>query len=770
MKGLIFLKAGSLFFISLCVLSCSYTKHLDEGQALYLGSDVKIEDSITSTKEKKELASELNSLTIPEPNTTFLGLKPKLFFYNLAGDTSKNGWFSRKLRGMGEPPVLMQDVDLEYNEKLLDSRLENIGYFKANVSGDSVIKNKKGKATYTATPGPRYHIAAVQYPQDSSVLTSKIKEIEESSFLKPGDPFDLDIIKAERSRIDAYLKEHGFYYFNEDYLVIKADSTIGNQQVNLYLQVKPETPEIARQVYTMNDIFVYSNYSLATAEEDTNTLHATFYKGYYVVDKENIFKPKLFQQAILFNPGDIYSRTKHNLTLNRLITLDLFKFVKNRYEQVEVNDSIKLDNFYYLTPYPKKSIRAEIGASTKDNNFTGTNVTFGFRNRNTFKGGELLAVNVNLGTEVQVSGNTSGNSYRAGADVSFAVPRFWIPFFNLNTRGGYLPKTTLKLGFEVLNRSKLYTINSFNTTYGYSWKESLIRQHELNPVNITYVQPIKVTDEYKQRALTEPALQYVVDTQFILGSNYKYLWNQLQQGSPFQSGFYFDGLLDLSGNIAGLFNSGNILQGKPSRIAGAIFSQYIKAQVDFRYYLNLTEKSVLANRIVLGFGYPYGNSISLPFIKQFFVGGNNSVRAFRSRSVGPGTYRSPLVGASTFLPDQSGDLKLELNSEYRAQISGFLHGALFIDAGNTWLYRQNPNAIKPGAVFSKDFMKELAVGGGAGLRFDFTVLVLRIDMAIPFRKPWLADGERWVLNDIDFCNKDWRKENIIFNLAIGYPF
>ena len=285
MKGLIFLKAGSLFFISFCVLSCSYTKHLDEGQALYLGSDVKIEDSITSTKEKKELASELNSLTIPEPNTTFLGLKPKLFFYNLAGDTSKNGWFSRKLRGMGEPPVLMQDVDLEYNEKLLDSRLENIGYFKANVSGDSVIKNKKGKATYTATPGPRYHIAAVQYPQDSSVLTTKIKEIEESSFLKPGDPFDLDIIKAERSRIDAYLKEHGFYYFNEDYLVIKADSTIGNQQVNLYLQVKPETPEIARQVYTMNDIFVYSNYSLATAEEDTNALHATFYKGYYVVDK-----------------------------------------------------------------------------------------------------------------------------------------------------------------------------------------------------------------------------------------------------------------------------------------------------------------------------------------------------------------------------------------------------------------------------------------------------------------------------------------------------
>lgn len=759
-----------IVFISVWAISCSYTKHLEEGQALYMGSEVKIIDTINEVNDKKSLASELNGLTVPRPNTTFLGLKPKLFFYNLAGDTSKNGWLSRKLRSFGEPPVLAQEVDLEYNEKLLDSRLENLGYFHASVSGDTTIRKKKARATYTATPGPRYHIASVTYPSDSSVLTRSINEIEASSFLKPGNPFDLDIIKAERSRIDAYLKEHGFYYFNEDYIIIKADSTIGNRQVNLYVQIKPETPDLARQKFTINDIFVYSNYSLATAQEDTNTKNATYYEGYYVVDKEKIFKPKLFEQAILFNPGDVYSRTRHNLTLNRLITLDMFQFVKNRYEPVMVNDSSRLDNFYYLTPYPKKSIRAEIGASTRDNNFTGTNITFGFRNRNTFKGGELLAVNVHLGSEVQVSGNTGGNSYRAGADVSFAVPRFWVPFFNLNTRGGYLPKTNLKLGFEILNRVGLYTVNSFNAGYGYNWKESIIRQHELNPVSITYVHPVKVTDDYKQQIVNEPTLQNIIDTQFILGSNYKYLWNQLQRGSPFQSGFYFDGLVDLSGNIAGLFKSGDILQGKPSRIAGAIFSQYIKTQADFRYYLNLTKSSVLANRIILGFGYPYGNSISLPFIKQFFVGGNNSVRAFRSRSVGPGTYISPIAGTSTFLPDQSGDIKLELNSEYRAKISGFLHGAVFVDAGNVWLYRQNPNAPKPGATFTKDFLKELAVGAGAGLRFDFVVMVLRLDLAFPLRKPWLPEGQRWVTNQIDIGNSEWRKDNLVFNLAIGYPF
>jgi len=768
---------GSFHTIALSFLitfsACSNTKFLTDHQALYIGSKVEVDDSTMRNKAKKELAGTLNDLTRPKPNSNILGLRLKLFAYNIAGNPKKEnslrGWLKYKI---GEPPVLLSDVDLDYNETVLRNFLENTGYFRAASSGDTVVKRKRAKVTYTVKPGPQYIIANVNFQQDStSVLLNKINETAGKTFLKPGDAYNLNLIKGERDRIDAYLKENGFYYFNPEYLLIQVDSTIGNQQVNLYVNVKPSTPQVARKVYTINDIYVYSNYSLSTAVEDTNKNDAVFYKGYYVVDNEKIFKPKLFQQSILFNPGDVYSRKLHNLTINRLINLNLFKFVKNRFEPVENSDSAKLDDFYYLTRYPKKSIRAEAGANTKSNNLTGSQITFGFQNRNTFKGGELLAVNVQGGFETQFSGQFRGyNTYRMGADAALSIPRFLIPFFNFNTRGGFVPNTNIKIGFDILNRIKLYTINSFHLSYGYIWKESIRKQHEFNPVSINYVQPINVTDEYKTRSLQDVTLRNVIDTQFILGSNYSYLFNELIGDDPYKSGIYFNGMLDLSGNIAGLFNKGNTLQGKPSRIAGAIFSQYIKSEVDFRLYVNTGKTSVLANRVILGFGYPYGNSVSLPFIKQFFIGGNNSLRAFRSRSVGPGTYLPPNYGADNFLPDQSGDIKLEMNSELRSRLFSIVNGAVFVDAGNIWLYQDNPFMPKPGGKFSKDFLKELAVGAGVGLRIDITFLVLRLDVAFPLRKPYLPVSDRWVFDKINFGNSDWRKENLIFNLAIGYPF
>jgi outer membrane protein insertion porin family len=176
---------------------------------------------------------------------------------------------------------------------------------------------------------------------------------------------------------------------------------------------------------------------------------------------------------------------------------------------------------------------------------------------------------------------------------------------------------------------------------------------------------------------------------------------------------------------------------------------------------------MLAGRVIAGVGLPYGNSDQLPFIKQFFSGGTNSVRAFRARSIGPGTY-NPDLKPATFLPDQAGDLKLEFNAEYRAKLFSVVHGALFVDAGNIWLLNENNDL--PGANFTRDFHRELAIGMGAGLRFDFSFLVLRTDFAFPVRNPILPQGERWVFNAIDFGSRNWRRDNLIFNLAIGYPF
>jgi outer membrane protein insertion porin family len=218
-------------------------------------------------------------------------------------------------------------------------------------------------------------------------------------------------------------------------------------------------------------------------------------------------------------------------------------------------------------------------------------------------------------------------------------------------------------------------------------------------------------------------------------------------------GIYFNGNVDISGNVAGLLTGANAKAGHPKIILGAQFSQYVKMEAELRYYAKLGTNTILANRIIAGLGVPYGNSTALPFIKQFFVGGNNSIRAFRSRSLGPGTYKDSI--STAFLPDQSGDIKLEMNTELRAKITGIVHGALFVDAGNIWLYNKDP--LKPGGEITKDFLNQLAIGAGVGLRFDISFLVIRLDVAFPLRVPYLPEGNRWVINKINFGDPVWRR-------------
>lgn len=231
--------------------------------------------------------------------------------------------------------------------------------------------------------------------------------------------------------------------------------------------------------------------------------------------------------------------------------------------------------------------------------------------------------------------------------------------------------------------------------------------------------------------------------------------------------FYFNGELDLAGNITGLVTGANVRKNDTIKIFDVPFSQFVKLKGDFRHYLKLGKESELASRIIVGAGLPYGNSGALPTSKQFVVGGTNSIRAFRARSLGPGSYVNTVTDNS-YLPDQSGDLKLEFSTEYRAKLFSIVRGALFVDAGNVWLLNADPN--KPGGEITKDFMKDIAVGAGAGLRFDLSFLVLRTDLAFPLRKPYLPQGERWVIDDINFGSGPWRKDNLILNIAIGYPF
>ncbi|MEJ7766788.1 MAG: hypothetical protein WKF89_03180, partial [Chitinophagaceae bacterium] len=591
------------FAMMLMLGACSNTKYLPSGESLYTGSKVVVNAPKWKKKKIKAIKKELQALTRPKPNSSILGLRIKLYAYNIAGTPKKKNspaaWLKRKF---GEPPVLLSDLNLDKNVQILDNHLENMGYFQVNVYGDTVVKKRKAIALYTIKPNAQYTLNQVIYQQDSTDLSKAITTSTASSLLKPGDPFNLDLIKAEFTRIDGYLKENGFYYFNPDFLITKADSTIGNDKVNLYVNVKPGVPGEGRRIYSIKDVFVFSQYSLNSPGSDTSKANATLFKGYYVIDRRNLYKPRIFEQAMQFSPGDTYSRTDHNLSLNRLINLGLFKFVKNRFEQVS-SDSSQLNTYYYLTPLAKQSLRLELGGSTKSNNLTGSQLSLSWRNRNLFKGGELLTINATGGFEVQVSGAFKGyNTYRAGLEANLTYPRFLVPFFKIDTRGGFVPKTNILLAYDALNKNKLYTLNSFRGSFGYAWKENPRKEHQFNPISINYVQPWKVTQEYIDSISKNFSLQRSIDKQFILGSMYNYNYNELLGIQP-ANGIYFNGNVDLSGNIAGLATGANIKSGGDTvKLFGAAFAQYVKVESDARFYKKLGENTLWASRIIAGVG------------------------------------------------------------------------------------------------------------------------------------------------------------------------
>ncbi|WP_166920058.1 translocation and assembly module lipoprotein TamL [Flavobacterium poyangense] len=752
----------SLFF----VFGCSNTKYLPEGDLLYTGGSVTVKDTILNKKERKALESELEALLRPKPNKQILGLRPKLWFYNMAGEPKKQKGIRYWLRNkVGEAPVLFSKVDLEYNASVLRNFAENRGYFKTRVSSDSTVSDKRVTAEYTVIPKKQYKIKSVTFPEDSSEIAKVMSRTSRRSLLKVGNPYDLDVIKAERERIDARLKEKGYYYFNPDYILAQVDSSKGDHEVKIRLKIKEETPAKATVAYKIDKILVYPNYSLSNDSVVYRAKDRKQYNDFTIIDTADTFKPRVFDRTIYFKKGDLYNRKDHNLTLNRFVNLGTFNFVKNEFKE---SDSIKnaLDSYYYLTLLPKKFIRVEVLGKTNSASYTGTEINANWNNRNFFRGAELFTVSIFGGADFQLSGQNSGkNIYKLGTETSLTWPRFITPF-HIEGNSEFVPRTKATLRYEYQKRTQLYALNSFNTSFGYLWKENIRKEHQLNIVDITYVSPNNVTPEYLEDIKEDQSLGRVIEKQLIFGPTYSYTYTNTMQKRK-KNTFYFNGELDLAGNITGLVTGANIKKNDTIKIFDVPFSQYVKIKTDFRHYLKLGKESELASRIILGAGFAYGNSNTLPTSKQFVVGGTNSIRAFRARSLGPGSYKAE-VTSSAYVPDQSADLKLEFNTEYRAKLFSIVRGAVFVDAGNIWLLHADPN--RPNAEITKDFMKQIAVGAGAGLRFDLSFLVLRMDLAFPLRIPYLPEGQRWVIDDINFGSGSWRKDNLIFNIAIGYPF
>lgn len=761
---------------SLALYACSTTKHIPEGERLYVEGDVQLQMDSNVNAERKALFEEhLEELLMPKPNKKLFGVRWKLMFWNAAGgyDTTNSNFFKRFLRKKGEEPVLLSDVNREYNENLLRNRMENLGFFNAEVNSDTTYNGKFGKIIYTGIPGKIYRIDTVIYEIDpNSNLGRDILKDKDKSLLKKGSNYNLDVILNERDRIDNELKNKGYYFFNPDNILVEVDSTIGNHKVNMYITIKPETTPEAKEPQKIGNIYIYPNYTLTSQgynrRPNTDMLDL-FDDNYYFIDRQNTFRKKVIANHIFFKRGQLYNRGDHNRTINHLVNLNAFKFVKNSFEP-SPDEPNTLDVYYHLTPLPKKSLRLELLAKTASvYNGSEANVTWSLRNA--FRGAETVTLNVFGGYETQTGGNINLNSsyYRYGAELGITWPRLLSPYNWAPTRR-FIPKTYLKFGYEFLNRRSAYVLNSSSLKYGYVWKENDQKQHDLTLAEIIYVQPRNISEAYKAQMDTVPTLKRIVDPQFSFGPNYTFTFTNTMDES-LKHTFYFKGGTNLSGNVLGLLQGANY-DDNQKKLFGTVYSQFVKIEADGRHYMKLGRYSQLASRIMLGMSYSYGNSRSLPYLKQFYSGGPNGLRAFRARAVGPGSALPENLGKDNFFADQTGDYKLELNTEYRARLVdmgfGVLNWAAFIDAGNIWL--QNTEKDKAGGKLSKDFLTELAVGAGAGLRFDLTFLILRTDFAIPLRLPYYPKGERWVIKNIDFGSSSWRRDNLIFNLAIGYPF
>lgn len=757
----------TLIILSLIAFSsCSVKRYLPDGERLYRGATINVNKHPETSTSKRQLKRELRVAATPRPNKFLFGQPWKVWWWYVIGEPRKEKGLKAFLRNrLGEPPVLSSRVNPEAVTENMEALMENLGYFHTTAEGDTVNKNYFTRAIYDVNVQPQYHFSEITWVTDSSAIMQLLEQEQKRGLLKVGDPYRLSNITAERDRLDLFLKTRGYYFFNPDYLMAYADSTVGDRKVKLFLNLKKSRPEEAVHPYSISKITVFPNYTLASDALDTTHRVTEIYDSLHIRDTTKKFRSKLFAHTITYRPGMLYSSRDQNSTLNRFINLGAFKFVKNKFEpEADTVGGRKMEVFYYLTPEKKKSIQAAIDAFSKENNYLGTQVSVNWRNRNAMRGAEQLNIRSYGGIETSFADSLKrNNNFRLGAEATLRIPRYAIPFLNIRENNFYPPNTTILLGYELMRKQLFYSKHLFRAQYEFTWKRNFRNQYTFAPISLSYLNASHVTDTFVKQALVTPSLFLNVYDEAILGTFFSYTYNDTRPN--LRNRWYLNGSVDLSGNIAGLITGAKSFREK--KIFGTPFAQYVKTDLNIHFTRAFKSGWSLANRIQIGVGMPYNNSALLPFAKQYIIGGSSSLRGFTVRSIGPGTYK-PTFEDQRFFQIIGGDYKILGNTELRIPFNKSMSGALFLDAGNIWT--KDTLLFGTQGQFSKDWFKELAVNTGFGLRFDFTVLLLRVDLGIPLRKPYLPENDRWVIDEINFLDREWRRENLVLNIALGYPF
>lgn len=758
-----------LIALILSISACSPSKFLKEGEVMYQGAELEFSNPKVIVK-KKDLETAVKGRIAPKANSKFLGLfYTKQWLYckvspNPNKKKSLKHWMKNKL---GEKPILMTDVDNITMEKVVQKSMQDNGYFNSFVNSEAKLKGKTGKYIYNIeNNGPTY-INKFTKQTFGSELDTLITKFDKKFFVKTNQIYLLENFTKDRTQLAEYIRRFGYYDFDSEDIFYLIDTAKKGDSIDIQLRIQAPKDDSLHRKYFIRNVDIYTVNDLMARNDSIPIKEIIEYKDLTIHQEEEFLHKNVYYRNTLIESKQPFSVQKYNYTANRYVNMNLFKYVNIQYDKV-ASDSLDVD--IYLTPTQHQSFEADIEASTSNRSFLGTSVSVSYINNNLYRRAQKLTIKISAGTELQSNnGKAELNIINTNLEVRQDIPRLIGFKKDRKEKTESAPKTYIKAQLNFQKWLQYYTLYSIQLSYGYDWMKNKRIHHTFEPISINRISILNQTEEFNQLLDKNPLLKKSFENMTIVGGNYTFSINT--QKRPEDKSFIF---FNASGEIAGntlytafkLFNKNGE---QPYKILKSAFSQYAKTEFELRHYWDISRKSRLVTRINSGVGIGYGNSITLPYIKQFFVGGPNTLRAFPFRSVGPGRYTSSVNGGEINPIEQTGDIKLIMNAEYRYTIYKFLRLALFVDAGNVWLLKDDPK--RPDGQFKfNNFYQQLALGTGAGLRLDFDFFVIRADLGIPLYKPYLDEGNRWVNEFPEDNFKDWRKKNFVWNIAIGYPF
>ncbi len=711
----------------------------------------------------------LESFIKQKPNRQILSLfRFHLWVYNL-GTYGKQSKFNNWLKSIGEEPSIVDSDMTERSKQQLQLYLQKNGFFESVVTNSLVAKGKKAKVIYKIKYNQPYTIRTLNYATSDTAIAPLINSCQKKSLLIPGARYDEDALEREREKITAELKDKGYYFFNKNYITFQIDTGFGNHQADIYLYVNRinenvdpsligNNPVLNHKAYKLRNIYIQTDYNPKNpaASYPTDTVYSN---GYYFITAHSFYvRNQVLIRNLFIHSGDIYFQRDLDYTYRRLQDLNIFKFINLYFKEVPY-DSVQKENLLdlniQLTPSDKQDITFELQTTNTGGNL-GAAISSSYRNRNTFHGAEMLEFRFKFGLEAIPNFTDSidkkkllfFNSLEVGPDVTLTIKKFLLPNFLVRKISPYSnPRTNINLGYNIQDRPdyKRSVSNlslSYNWTMGKRWRASFYPL-DINSVNVS----LSTAFRNKLEGLSDPRLLYTYDTHVISGTHVTFIYTD-QNLTKSKNFYYFRTNLEAAYRaVSAKYNP----------------SEYSKYEIDVSYHHYVNPFNTVVYRIAAGVGLPYGGSRSLPFEKSFFSGGANSVRAWSARTLGPGSFKK------TLFIEQSGDIKLESNIEYRTELIRFpngiiMEGATFIDAGNVWT--RNEDSSRPGSKFEfQHFVSELGIGGGAGIRFNFSFFILRLDGGVKLHDPALAATKRWV-----YPNHKFGIGDINGSLAIGYPF